>query len=299
MKNEVKKERLLELLADNALFGLNETESKELKNLQKEFPEFKEDSSFEKAALAINLSNLDTNQEMPHNLQAKILRDADIFFESEQQSPVSNKEREKKQKNNFAPTFGGTDSVFNSSNDSSNGSRLMQWLGWGVAALACIALVANIWLARTDSNNNIANKDTKTIETPEKEPTVLERKQQFLASADDVIKTDWTAPDDTNKDFSGEIVWSDERQEGYMTFKGLAKNDVDKETYQLWIFSDEKLEPHPIDGGVFDVNESGEVIVPIDAKLEVKDPKVFAVTVEKPGGVVVSERGKIAALAKV
>ena len=74
-----------------------------------------------------------------------------------------------------------------------------------------------------------------------------------------------------------------------------------KETqYQLWIFDAKQDERYPIDGGVFDVDpQSGDVIVPIRAKLHVVDPKMFAVTVEKPGGVVVSSRDRIALLAKV
>jgi hypothetical protein len=41
------------------------------------------------------------------------------------------------------------------------------------------------------------------------------------------------------------------------------------------------------------------VIVPITAHLRAKNPKMFAITVEKPGGVVVSKREKVAAIAKV
>ena len=95
------------------------------------------------------------------------------------------------------------------------------------------------------------------------------------------------------------MVWSDDKQSGYMTFKGLEANDVSKEQYQLWIFDETQDEATPIDGGVFDVSSDGEVTVPIDAKLEVKKPKLFAVTVEKPGGVVVSKREKIVAIGKV
>ena len=53
------------------------------------------------------------------------------------------------------------------------------------------------------------------------------------------------------------------------------------------------LEPHPVDGGVFDVTRNGEVIIPIDAKIAVSNPTAFAITVEKPGGVVVSDRSRI------
>ena len=68
--------------------------------------------------------------------------------------------------------------------------------------------------------------------------------------------------------------------------------------YQLWIFEDPK-QPYPIDGGVFDVISTGEVVVPIDAKIPVDKAVQFAVTVEKPGGVVVSEREMIPVLAVV
>ena len=46
---------------------------------------------------------------------------------------------------------------------------------------------------------------------------------------------------------------------------------------------------------MFDVtpNARGEVIIPIEAKLAVAKPKLFAITVEKPGGVVVSKRERI------
>jgi anti-sigma-K factor RskA len=100
-------------------------------------------------------------------------------------------------------------------------------------------------------------------------------------------------------DVVGDIVWSDEKQDGYIRVKGLPKNDVSKETYQLWIFDENQDPKTPIDGGTFDINADGEVIIPIDAKLKTKNPKMFAVTIEKAGGVVVSTRGKIAALAKL
>ena len=101
------------------------------------------------------------------------------------------------------------------------------------------------------------------------------------------------------ENLEGEVIWSDEKQEGYMKFKGLPVNDDSKEQYQLWIFENAKLEEHPKDGGVFDVTKDGEVIIPIDAKLKVSSPKAFAVTIEKPGGVVVSGREKIPALGAV
>ena len=76
---------------------------------------------------------------------------------------------------------------------------------------------------------------------------------------------------------------------GYMQFSGLQSNDPRVEQYQLWIFDGTRDDAHPVDGGVFDINQNGEVIVPIHAKLPVAHPTAFAVTLEKPGGVVVSD----------
>ena len=73
-----------------------------------------------------------------------------------------------------------------------------------------------------------------------------------------------------------------------MRFIGMPVNDPNRQQYQLWIVDPDR-DAQPVDGGVFDVNEDGEVIVPINAKLPIDDPTTFAITVEKPGGVVVSE----------
>ena len=56
----------------------------------------------------------------------------------------------------------------------------------------------------------------------------------------------------------------------------------------------------PVDGGVFDVRGDGdEVIVPIRASLPVGSPLAFAVTIERPGGVVVSDRSRVVVIARV
>ncbi len=48
---------------------------------------------------------------------------------------------------------------------------------------------------------------------------------------------------------------------------------------------------------MFDVGPGGEVVIKIDPKLHVNQPVLFAVTVEQPGGVVVSDRKRIAVTA--
>jgi hypothetical protein len=97
---------------------------------------------------------------------------------------------------------------------------------------------------------------------------------------------------------SGDVVWNSERQEGYMRFVGLEPNSPESAAYQLWIFDEARDERFPVDGGVFDVPAgSGEVVVPIQPTLDVSRPVLFAVTVERPGGVMVSSRERIALVA--
>ena len=79
----------------------------------------------------------------------------------------------------------------------------------------------------------------------------------------------------------------------------MPANDPSKATYQLWIFDQTQDKATPIDGGTFDVDANGDVVVPINPRLHATKPEMFAVTMEKPGGVVVSKREKIAVLAKV
>lgn len=104
----------------------------------------------------------------------------------------------------------------------------------------------------------------------------------------------WTATKDPSATgATGDVVWHSGVQRGYMRFRGLAPNNPAETQYQLWIFDGERDERYPVDGGVFNVGPNGEIVVAIEAKLHVSKPTLFAITVEKPGGVVVSSRERI------
>ncbi len=97
---------------------------------------------------------------------------------------------------------------------------------------------------------------------------------------------------------SGQVTWSDAKQQGYMTLSGLPPNDPAIAQYQLWIV-DPKRDEAPIDGGVFNIPAaSSPVIVPIVAKLALSHPQAFVITLEQPGGVVKSKQEFVVALAK-
>jgi hypothetical protein len=131
-------------------------------------------------------------------------------------------------------------------------------------------------------------------------PPPAEARAALLASAPDARAIAWTRTQDpAAASAEGDVVWSDSRQEGYLRFRGLPANDARASQYQLWIFDAERDERYPVDGGVFDVAASGETVVTIRAKLPVARATLFAITVEKPGGVVVSDRSRLPLLAKV
>jgi anti-sigma-K factor RskA len=121
-----------------------------------------------------------------------------------------------------------------------------------------------------------------------------EARAELLASGGDTATLSWKlTADAASQGASGDVVWSPSKQRGYMRFVGLAPNDPKITQYQLWIFDKARDEKFPVDGGVFDVTSTGEVIVAISPKLLVSDAVLFAVTVEAPGGVVVSKRERI------
>ncbi|MEQ8209536.1 MAG: anti-sigma factor [Lacipirellulaceae bacterium] len=116
-----------------------------------------------------------------------------------------------------------------------------------------------------------------------------------------VIRVSWTrGADETAKTAEGEVLWDPKTQQGIMRFHGLAKNDPTKEQYQLWIFDADRNEAHPVDGGVFDIADANaDTLIPIDARVPVNEATLFAITVERPGGVVVSSRERLPLLAPV
>lgn len=170
----------------------------------------------------------------------------------------------------------------------------VRYLGWAAAAAALV--VVGVVLSREPEPVPVgtAPSAVPSLEPVDAAPPSLAEKRAELLHARDARTLPWSATkDEAAKGASGDVVWSTSAQQGYMRFKGLAPNDPKQSQYQLWIFAEGQDERYPVDGGVFDVDSSGEVVVAIDPKLHVEQPTLFAVTVEKPGGVVVSKRERI------
>ncbi|MEY3142838.1 MAG: hypothetical protein RLY21_1331 [Planctomycetota bacterium] len=122
---------------------------------------------------------------------------------------------------------------------------------------------------------------------------------RFVSMYPTAVRWPWQPTNDSHVvgNVRGEALFDPRTSKGLLVIEGLAPNDPAVEQYQLWIFDATRDERYPVDGGVFDVPACGQASVPIEAKLRVDKPVLFAVTVEKPGGVVVSDR-RIALLAK-
>lgn len=285
MNNEIQ-EILFDLLTKQATYGLDATEQKQLNQLSAS-NDFSIDESFELAAAAISLSEITINEPMPAHLYSKILANSYNFLgyasasvEAAWPPPAT--------ADDIQPTF-----AFEPKRSS------WSWLGWAVASVACFALAVNVYTTRFEKQVNVVTGPTP-VASPDK-PNPAKQYEEILASAN-VIKASFgpapKAPAELAR-VGGDVVWSDAKQAGYMKLRGLPKNDKGVSTYQLWVFDETQDAKTPIDGGTFDVNADGEIIIPINAKLTAKNPKLFAITIEKPGGVVVSERKKMAALASV
>jgi hypothetical protein len=128
---------------------------------------------------------------------------------------------------------------------------------------------------------------------------VAEQRAALLAAGAEPLA--WTATEDpAAAGAGGDVVWDARTQQGVMRFAALAVNEPTRFQYQLWIFDAARDERYPVDGGVFDIPAGGgDVLVPIRAKLPVSNAVLFAVTVEAPGGVVVSSRERIVLLAQL
>jgi hypothetical protein len=139
------------------------------------------------------------------------------------------------------------------------------WTGWAVAAAIAFAFLV--------------------FGLPAKAPGTAQAVAAVDASAD---KVSWAFAGLTDefKGAKGTVVWSSKLQKGYLRLTNVPVNTPASAQYQLWIV-DPARDTHPIDGGVFDV-ATGETLISIDAKLAVGTPAAFAITREKPGGVVVS-----------
>lgn len=257
LKNVRNDERMLQFLADRATQGLDSLDAAEV-NDRFAADVFSEALAFEKAAAAIDLSLFPTNVEpLPAGLRDRLLTDAGAYLATTERWALK------------SPTGHSSMDIF----DRSAGRRTMACMGWYLAAAALALAFVGGW------------RFFSVVDTEVRPPQ--QRYVEFLREAKDAIRANWVGKETGFEGVSGEIVWSGLKQHGLMKLVGVPPNDPAIAQYQLWIV-DPGRDSYPIDGGVFDVRSADESIVSIDAKLRTESPALFAITLEKPGGVVVS-----------
>jgi hypothetical protein len=177
--------------------------------------------------------------------------------------------------------------------------------GW-FAAAACLVLAVFAWnRAPTPTPPVTLVADVPPtpavviapVVKPAAPPTAAEQRAELLAKSDSLKVTFGATKDPAAAGVSGDVVWDPVTQRGFLHLVGLAPNDPALRQYQLWIFDGGRDKRYPVDGGVFDIPANAtEAVIPIHAALPVLSAKAFAVTVEKPGGVVVSGREHVVVL---
>jgi len=256
-------EALLDLLVKQVTEGLSPAEQRELDVLDSATA-----SSYlrelERAAAAITLAGTARAEPPPAALSKRLEAQALDFLATTGRSDAGNKVVDLNRPAKVAAP------------------RAAAWQGAGwLAAAACLILAVFGW-----------------VRSPQ--PASAAEQRAALLARSESMKLDMSATKDpAAAGVSGDVVWDPLTQQGFLRFVGLPQNDPKVHQYQLWIFDATRDQRYPVDGGVFDIpGNASEVVIPIRARLPVRTAKAFAVTLEKPGGVVVSAREHILVLAQ-
>ncbi|MCK6549353.1 anti-sigma factor [Myxococcota bacterium] len=273
MTSALELERLEELLTERFDRPLTAAEEQELRALLARHPDWRDDD-FDLAAgalLAATLPDAQVSDGLRDKLLATIAGPRLTLLEGGAQAA--------------APSAPDVDVT---------GLRRRGLFGWMSAAAASVAAVAG-WWPRLDGSL------VPRPAPPPVPPTVAERRARLLETAKDVVTLPFSAAGDPLvPSVEGDLVWSTAEQRGFMRFAaGMPVNEATVRQYQLWIFDQTRDERFPVDGGLFDVSKSGEVVIEVLPRVPVRTPTLFAVTLEPSGGVVVSNRDHILVVAKL
>ena len=260
--NDPESDRLSELLADRALGELAPEDRGELEQLLKRGAAGDDADAFDRIAAALELNVIrDRLVPMPESVREKVRAAAPFGAEQSRVAPR-------------APAVAPPRSF-----------PVVRWIVYlapTIAAAAILLLALSLWPRKTPA------------------PSLAALRQELIDKAPDAVVIPWTRTGDpAGQSAGGEIDWSNARQIGYMRFSGLEPNDPQKSQYQLWIVDAGRNPAYPVDGGVFDIGKAATSIVSVTPRVHVDHPTLFAVTVERPGGVVVSDRKRLPLLAKM
>jgi hypothetical protein len=284
-------QRLADLLADEATQGLSEAETHELESLLVTHTKI-EANELALAVAAGELTQPLALEALPLSLRSRVLADAEPYLAAEtkpQDNANSRADTLRTSAHTDSPNAPAAEVVaFPLRRGGTRGAGWQQ-LGWYAAAACLLLALGGWWQAWKASQPAVAPRT----------PSLTEQRAQLLQQGATLTQVNWTPTQYPGlQNVTGDVVWDNQTQRGFMRFAGLQVNDPNAVVYQLWIFDAQQDERYPIDGGAFDITSTGEVIVPITAKIKVVKPTLFAITLEKPGGVVVSKRDRLVLVAR-
>jgi anti-sigma-K factor RskA len=270
-------DRILELLADQAITGLNAVEQAELKSLLEANPNFDLAALDRTAAMLDIAASVDDIEPLPDHVRDRIL--------AHDQSKLRT-----------CITFAGA-------KQPRNKIELREVLAWATAA-ACLVLAVFAWSrwstprlpsdpspnAPVVAENKASPSRLRDRDTfrPNPEPTIAELRKQLLSSSPDVLHLQLVSDNGggVSNESGGDIVWSSGRQIGYLRLPRLAGDNLAQQRqYQVWIVGSDMSGNEIINGGIFAVDRTtGELILPIQADQFVQQPKMFVVSMEPSGG---------------
>ena len=266
--NERDNARLDELLADQSLLGLSDDEKDELAQLLSNTDVDTE--SFDRVTAMLSLASVARpRHDLPEDLKQKILAafpgDPSSAWVSESKSALAS-----------------------SADLPAKPSKLTRR-----EVVAWLMTAASLgWLF-------IDRVSLSSIVRPRR--SLAELRDLMVRTEPDLIKVIWkTTNDPSARGVSGDVVWSNKSQTGFVRIQGLTMNEQYVHQYQLWIFDSKRDERYPIDGGTFNIESANSTsVIRMNPRLPIAEPTLFAVTIEKRGGVVVSTRERILLVAEV
>jgi hypothetical protein len=282
--NEMLDDRLTDLVIKELGEPLSETELRSLAAFDAaDVDRLRHD--FERAAAAVTLAARLPEGPLPAEMQARLERRADDFLSRTSTPAVPISPRP-------LAVPAGAKGPAPTTPVRGDGAA-----GWWAAA-ACLVLAVFGWLrSPSPAPTTAAPPDVKLADAA---PAPAALRAQLLASGHALRAEIPAGADPGTSSVTGDVVWDPVSQRGYMRFVGLKPNDPALQQYQIWVFDGERDQRYPVDGGIFDVPVGGgDVVIPIRVAVPVRAAKAFAVTVEKPGGVVVSSREHVVALARL
>lgn len=295
MSDDLRETRLAELLCDRALLGLDGDERDELAALQ-ELLGAGDDPTLELAAAAAHLALVQQDElaQMPTGLAERLEEQFEPEMLASADAPAA------PCRVLALPVVQAPLAQTPAPSNDAKPERARA--SWPFAVAAGVAFLLGGLVGRESPRPQAKRLEATGLGADVQMPRPdLSAQRRALLAETDVVRIAWKATDDSAATGAGgDVVWSPSKQKGFMRFTGLQRNDANQTRYQLWIFDQKRDDRYPVDGGVFDIDAgTGDIIIPIEAKLPVLDPSLFAVTVEGPDGVVVSNRERIVLTAAI